>query len=333
MKKLNKICLLLLVIIVTIFIIFYFKEDKKVVDGVAKTETKDTLHKEVHFYEPEYDSRYIKNIENIQLNNDDIKNKYQFVFISDLHLSCINENEEDDTIRKTLRERNAYFYGDEDSSISKNTFKEIIDYTNNKNATALLLGGDIIDAPADSSIETFKENMSNLKTDYLYTFGNHDWSFSWNYQTEESKKEYIPKLKELVKDPYVSYLEYEDLIILAINSSTNQIEEECLDDIEKVLEKKKPTIVMMHVPIATEEIAKESLERRNRISAIGDDGGIEPSDSTQKAFDMIFSDKYKVFYILSGHVHFKIEADLNDKIHEYVTGPAFSGEINVIKIN
>ena len=52
-----------------------------------------------------------------------------------------------------------------------------------------------------------------------------------------------------------------------------------------------------------------------------------------KAFEMILSEKYKVFYILAGHVHIQMEADLNDRVHEFVTEASYFGNINVVKIN
>ena len=239
-------------------------------------------HQERVFYEPEYNAKYIRNINTIEISNEEIKNKNQFVYISDLHVSCVNEEEEDEQIRESLLKRNLDFYGDKDSSIAKNTFKEIVNYTNNKNANALLLTGDIIDSPADSSVAVLRENLNNLKTDYLYTLGNHDWSFPWDYHTENAKQVERPKFEEFMDDTGVSYLEYEDLMILAINSSTDQIEEESLDKIKQVLEKQKPTIVIMHVPISTPEIAHDSLRYRNRVSATGD-GGITPTEATRKS--------------------------------------------------
>ena len=232
-----------------------------------------------------------------------------------------------------LYNRNKEFWVDEDSSRVDNTLKEIVTFTNSEKANALLLGGDIIDSPADSSISTLKSNLNNLKTDYLYTLGNHDWSFPWDYHTENARITNLPKFNELMSDTDVSYLEYEDLVILAVNSSTNQIEQESLDKIKEVLSKQKPTIVMMHVPISTPEIAQRSAElREGRISAVGE-GGIEPTSSTQTAINMILSDEYKVFYVLGAHIHVHMEADLNERVHEYITDAAYFGTVNVIEIN
>ena len=327
MRKFEKLLYFLTIFVIVIIFIIVIRKYI-----TSKKQVQEPEKKEHIFYDPEYNSEYIKNINTINLENNDIKNKYQFVYFSDLHISQVNENEPNEQIRSNLYERNKGFWGDEDSSLSRNTFKEIINYTNNKNANALLLNGDIIDSPADSSMSVLKENLNNLKVDYLYALGNHDWSFWWDYHTENARKEQLPKFKEFMNDTEVSYLEYEDLIILAINDSTDQILESSLSKIKEVLEKKKPTIVMMHVPISTPSIATKSEEQRNRVSAVGN-GGIEPTENTRMAIDMILSDEYKVFYVLGAHIHFHLEDDLNENIHEYITDTGFNGTINVLKIN
>jgi Icc-related predicted phosphoesterase len=321
MKKIIFSILVVLVIFIAIDAGIYFKnngESEKVNSNV--------------FYEPEYNTDYITEVNNIELTNDEVKNKYQFVFVSDLQASIINENEPDEQIRNSLAERNTVFYLTNDNTKVENIFKEAINYTNNKNANALLLGGDIIDSPADSNFQFLRENLNNLKVPYLYALGNHDWSFAWDYHTKNAEEQQYPKFTEFMDDVQVSYLEYEDLIILAINDSKDQIDEEALSKIKMVLEKQKPTIVMMHVPIATEYIAEEAMRIRNRVSAIGEDG-VKPNDTTQKAIDMILSDEYKVFHILAGHVHFDMNDSINERINENICSPAYAGEISVIKIN
>ncbi len=320
MKKIKKIFYIIVVLII-IDLVFISIKKLRQTDNKLQAQAQS------------YNQKYIKQVCNVELKNDDIKNKYKFIYISDLHLSQVNENEPDEQIRTSLYNRNKEFWVDEDSSKVDNTLKEIITFTNTEKANALLLGGDIIDSPANSSISTLKNNLKNLKNDYLYTLGNHDWSYPWNYQTESAKEENLPKFEELMDDTDVSYLEYEDLIILAINSSTNQIEPECLDKIREVLSKQKPTIVMMHVPISTPEIAQKSAElREGRVSAVGE-GGIEPTESTKLAINMILSEEYKVFYVLGAHIHVHMEADLNERVHEYITDAAYFGTVNVISIN
>jgi Icc-related predicted phosphoesterase len=326
-KKTGLFLAIVVILLVTGIVIFVEKYSQSIKDSI------EVVAKEKHeFYEPEYNSDFIKNVNVVEIQNPNIKNTYQFAFMSDLQASIIDENELDEQIRESLIQRNSMFYTDNDSSQVKNIFNEMVSYANNKNVNALLFSGDIIDSPSDSNFRFLKENLKNLKVPYLYALGNHDWSFAWDYHTQNAKKVQYPKFKDIVDDVQVTYLEYEDLIILAINDSENAISEEAVNKIKKILDKQKPTIVMLHVPIGTEYISAEALRIRNQLYTIGT-GGVTPTESTQKALDMILSDKYQVFYVLAGHVHFSIQDNLNEKIVEYVTAPAFAGEFNVIKIN
>lgn len=313
-KKLLVMLLILLVIIFTIIL------------GIGKS-----LASKKIFYDPDYNQDYISSINTINIQNEKINNPYQFVYISDLHASIPDDNEPDEKIRTSLIERNEMFMN-QNSNKPEQIFPEIINYTNNKNADALLLGGDIIDSPSDSNINFLRENFKKLKTNKLYTFGNHDWTFAWDYQKKEVEEKYYPIFLEFMDDNEVSYIEYEDLIILAINNGKNQIAESAIPKVKEVLNKNKPTIVMLHVPIATEYISSEAIKIRNRVSAIGEPG-IKPNENTKQVLDMLLSKNSNVFHIIAGHVHFYIEDTLNDNIIESVSSPAYTGSINVIKIN
>lgn len=280
-----------------------------------------------------YNQKIISNINTIKIQNSNIKKHYKFVFLSDLHASIIDENEEDETIRNSLVERKKLFTNENQNKVSsEKIFPEIIKYTNNINADALLLGGDIIDSPADSNFKFLGDNLKKLKANYLYTLGNHDWTFGWDYQTKETEEKYYPKFKEFMSDTDVTYLEYEDLIVLSINNGKTKIEESAISKVKEVLEKKKPTLVMMHVPLATQNIANEEKTRRDRVTVLGEYGRT-PDSTTQEVINMILSEEYNVFYVIAGHIHLEAKDELNERIYEQVTAPAYKGNINLIEIN
>ncbi|MBP3595863.1 MAG: metallophosphoesterase [Clostridia bacterium] len=321
--------LIIICIIVIITPIYALKNKSKIVS----TSSFDYINDIKKYYNPSYNTEYITDINTIKLNSDKIKNKYQFVIASDLHASIRDDLEKDEKIRQALLERNDMFTQQHPNKIdSQQVFEEIINFTNNKNADALLLAGDIIDSPSDSNFRFLRENLKKINSQYLYTLGNHDWSFAWDYHTKNAQEKYFPKFNEFMNDIQVSYLEYEDLIVLAINDSKDLIEDAAIDKIKQVLEKKKPTIVMLHVPLATEYIAKKAIEIRNRVSAIGEHG-IKPTESTKKAIDLILSENYNVFHVISGHVHFEIEDELKKNITQTVSAPAYAGNLSVIEIN
>lgn len=336
-RKQNKLKVFFILLVIcgvcVYFIIVGNKQD-------SHAQTKKTIVKEKfleskgEYYDPEYNPEYITKVNEINLEHEGIKNKYQFVFMADLQASIIDETLEDERLKQALIDRHQEFVIQNPNQIGQEEiFDEIIEYTNQMDPDALLLGGDIIDCPAESNFALLQRELNEkLNVRYLYTLGNHDWSFSWNYHSKETQETYYPRFQEFMDDVKVSYLEYEDLIVLAINNSKERFEEEDIQKVKKVLEKKKPTILMIHVPLSTKWISEEAMRIRNRVSAIGE-YGLEPDEASQNMMDLILSDKYDVFYVLAGHVHFAVKDNLNEKVIEEISAPAFQGAINVIKIN
>ena len=336
-KKLNKVKVFLCSVIIYFAIaisLYLIVEICDKNEGSSVIRHKHLLKGKGIYYEPEYNSEYITKINEINLSHEGIKNKYQFVFITDLQASVIDDDLEDERLKQSLIDRYQEFVIQNPNQVGQEEiFDAMIEYTNDMNADALLLGGDIIDCPAESNFELLERELKdNLKVRYLYTLGNHDWSFNWDYHSKETEETYYPRFKEYMDDLQVSYLEYEDLIILSINDGKEQFEEKAIRKVKRVLEKKKPTIVMIHVPISTKKITDEELKIRDRVTSIGE-YGIEPTETSQEIMDLILSDEYDVFYVIAGHLHFGIKDNLNERVVEEVGAPAFQGVVNVIKID
>ena len=93
--------IIILVIIVVLLVILgsiIFRKNVSDSETVAKKE----------YYDAEYNSEYI-NVNTIEIENLDINNEYQFVFIADLQASILDENEEDEQIRVSLENRRNHF--------------------------------------------------------------------------------------------------------------------------------------------------------------------------------------------------------------------------------
>jgi len=296
----------------------------------------------------QYNSETISKIKEINIQKENIKNKYQFIAITDSHISIEDENESDLKIKETLTDRkNLYINSNIFQKSSDVIFSDVLEYAENRNVDSILMLGDIIDTPADSNLSFLKNELNELETSFLYTFGNHDWTYSWEYQTKETAQKYKPKILELMKiaeskveknyvkdiyiDSEVSYIEYSDLVVLAVDDGTNQITETAIPKIEMALNKNKPTLVMMHIPVATDYITSQTMAKRGASYSIGEKG-VKPHNSTKKALDIILNN-LNVFYIVSGHTHFEIEDVINERIPILVASPLYEGAITLIKIN
>jgi predicted MPP superfamily phosphohydrolase len=250
--------------------------------------------------------------------------EYEFLFIADNH-SIVIGNDDDKRCLDNALPRMGVFKNSVTGTSAADEFKQWIDYANKTKVDGLLLGGDMIDFPSNGNIELLRNNLSRLNMPYLYTLGNHDWTYPWEYFSETSETVYKPIFDEFTNgNTVVQTMEYDDFIIVSVDNSKDQMNPLIFGGLEEALAKEKPTIIMMHVPLETPSIYEKSTEMWGRDIAIGING-VYPNSDSAKFTNMICDKDSPVVAILAGHVHFSDTSKITDKITQYVTNVAYEG--------
>ena len=252
---------------------------------------------------------------------------YTFLYLSDTHMITLDGNESDQITENALGR--IQLFADTEGVTSADRFPEWIDYANEKEVNMMLFGGDIIDFPSDANLKLLKENIYKLKMPYVYTLGNHDWTYPWDYMTAKGRETYRPLFDAFTNNsPAASITEYEELVILSVDNSSNQIDPEALTVVDEALSLQKPVIVIAHVPFSTDSLLEKAKTVWNSPVSIGmaDKGGIFPDANTLAFQEKILADDSPVFCVLSGHVHFADESALNDNVVQIIGGAGYNGE-------
>lgn len=271
----------------------------------------------------EQDPDYITNIAREEIIIPGLENEYKFLFVADSHIIVTDENDSQE-ILENANPRQSFFVN-ENGIKSAELFSYWIEYANTYEVDAFLMGGDIIDYPSSANINCLKANLNQLDMPYLYTLGNHDWNYPWEYMTETSKNTLRPLFNQFMNDnTELQTIEYDDLIIMGVDDSTNQVDADSIDEIEDILKIGKPVIIMLHVPIATKALNEEATIVWGNSIVLGD-GGISPDINSQRFLDMILAEDSPVVAVLAGHVHFANTDMLNGRIVQYVTDAAYKG--------
>lgn len=265
-----------------------------------------------------------------------LEREYNFLFLTDSHL-IIPGVEDTEEVKEYSEQRLKEFNVENsmDSDMVPEQFSIWIQDVNQNGIDAFLLGGDIIDYPSDANLNYLQENLKLLKVPYLYTLGNHDWTYPWDYMTQYGIENYIPQLAPFMdSNAPIHYLEYEDLVLVAIDNSTNQIHPNALEEYEKILKKEKPVIVMLHVPLLTQSALTKAKEIWSSpvILGGGNYGGIYPDESSTKFMEMTTSNDSPVVAVLAGHAHFHDRDMVNEKIVQIVGDAGFKGKATLIQI-
>lgn len=259
-----------------------------------------------------------------------LKKTYRFLFVSDTHV--IVPDAQDELRVQELGSSRMNYFRNRKWMTSEEQFPYWMEYANKNHVDGLLMGGDIIDYPSFANIRYMKNNLDTLQMPYLYVFGNHDWTYPWEYMTHTASKLYKPLLKQFIKgNDAAQILEYEDLVILGIDDSTNRVDEEALPIVQQALELGKPVIVMLHVPLQTDTLMEKSIKGWGTALMIGEDA-IKPDEATQKFLDMILNENSPVCAVLAGHVHLEDTSPLNDRITQYVVEMSSKGNGILVEV-
>lgn len=256
-----------------------------------------------------------------------ITKDYDLLFLSDTHMIVL-DGTEDTQVTDNALPRTGLFK-DSEGRDSYENFPVWMEYANETGMDMVLLGGDIIDFPSGANIAFLAQNLETLKMPYCYTLGNHDWTYPWEYMTETGRQQYRPLFHSFTQEnPAASVTEYEELVILCVDNSSNQVDADALSVTTEALSMGKPVIVLLHVPFSTKTLLGQAAAMWNSPVSIGmaDQGGIFPDANTAAFQEQILGENSPVVCILAGHVHFSDESMLTDSVVQLVAGAGYGNE-------
>lgn len=234
-----------------------------------------------------------------------VEGAYDILFLTDCHVVIMDERD-DAQVAESAPARYAEFQNAEGISAAEQ-FADWIDYANEQGVDAVLLGGDIIDYPTEGCLAYLEEQLGRLEMPYLYTMGNHDWTFPWEYMTEKGRETYLPLLEPYTAgDPLFQTWETKDFAIIAVDDSPGQVNAEALRQYKEFTKTEKPMIVLVHVPFLTQSVLTQAREVWDSSVVIGGGnyGGIYPDKVSEEFVDLITAEESLVELVLAGHVHF-----------------------------
>ncbi len=253
--------------------------------------------------------------------------EYKFLYVTDAHI-IVSDDTESEKVKQYALKRMESFAQNNDLSIKKQ-FEIWLSEAEQEQVDAVLLGGDIIDFPSDANINYLDEHLSNIDVPYLYTPGNHDWTYPWEYMTEHAEENYLSLLKPYMQsNSSIQQMEFEEFIIVSIDNSTNQIAPEALEEYKTILQKGKPVIVMLHVPLSTQSVLTKAKEtwRSGVVLGSGNYGGIYPDEVSTEFINLTTAEDSPVVAVLAGHVHFYDKDMINENIVQIVGDAGYKGQ-------
>lgn len=264
-----------------------------------------------------------------------LEKEYDLLFVTDAHV-VVRDEYADQSVTKHDEERYPMFVngGGVDSQTQ---FEAYIRYANEQGVDGVLFGGDIIDSPSDAKLDWLAEQMSLLEMPYLYVPGNHDWTYPWEYMTEEGRRNYLALLEPFTQgNTEINALDFGEFMVVGVNDSANQVSEAAFPEFDRLYEMGKPMIVMTHVPFLTQSVLGRAREVWSSPTVIGGGnyGGIYPDEYSERLVELITAADSPVELVLAGHVHFydKDVIDGPKDVLQLVGAAGYEGNVMLLHI-
>ena len=299
--------------------------------GQNKTENADTKHQESIEITPEA-------IDTCQITIPGISREYDLLFFTDTHIIIPETSKEiSQEIRDYSSQRLSEFAG-ESQFASSDLFQALLSYANDTKPDAVLLGGDIIDSPSPSNMDFLGNSLEKLEIPYIYTPGNHDWTYPWEYMTETAVNDYLPPLSPYMNgNTSIHTLELDDFIIAAVDNSSNQINPDALETYKAILTLDKPVLLLVHVPFYTPSLLEEAsgFWQQSVVLGGGVHGGTYPNEISAEFMGLTTAASSPVAAVIAGHVHFPHVSDMEGEkdIPQIVGDAGFKGRATRIHIS
>ncbi len=223
-------------------------------------------------------------------------------------------------------------------------FTEALARSNQLEVDATVLTGDITSFPSWAGIEAIAEGLATLSEPYLYTLGNHDWSFPFLEWNDATRDEYYPRFHSIIDgSPHCQVKEVGGVKLIALDNSNYQISRAQLNFLEEQLSTGLPCMLFIHIPIFIRSLMPAVLKKwKNPIVMAATEGWdselIARSDflareTTRMCYKFLTEGASEnIVGIFCGHVHFAHADAYRPNRFQYVTDPGFDGGFRLIRL-
>lgn len=262
---------------------------------------------------------------------------FELLHISDIHLTYADDRDDERKLA-LAKDRRQYF-----TDAQENLDAAAADAR--RTGALMICTGDLLDFVSWANIDAARRFTD--ENDCFFAAGNHEFSLyvgeAW--EDEAYRNQSLEKVQSAYKnDIRFSVRTVNGVKLIAIDNSYYLFDRSQLEGLRKECAEGMPVILMMHVPLYAEDIAREIMEVRSEPCAYvmnAPDGLLagysehrrrqqRADDITREAYDYIVSEP-AIKAVIAGHVHGEpIESRINDRLIQYTVGTRSARRITVI---
>ncbi len=262
-------------------------------------------------------------IEQIHLTIPSLTKEYRFLHFSDTHIAyAYPEDSAEDTALAEKQSKTWSAFG----NTAVENFELLMQETAERNVDALLMAGDIADYYSESNLRYLTEKLSDCGAEPIYVYGNHEGaSYVKNLG---DPRQFYPDYRGLMGDtPDFHVRDFGAFLVAAVDNSDHHIRKEQLEKLQEVFDRGLPVLLLMHIPLSTEEILPPMEQKWGKNPAYFMLGTDAEPETTREFCRMVMAEDSPVAAVFAGHVHFQHSGEFSAGRMQYTTAPGCCFEV------
>lgn len=256
---------------------------------------------------------------------------YTFTHISDAHVAHAEETDTEEVRAFAAKQAGRWCIPE---ISSQEAFEDALRYTEEIGAEALMVTGDCIDYLMNSNLTYVKRKLKELKTQVLYAFGNHEcghYELLPDMEYKERAYEFYDEL--MFGSPAYWVKDYGEFLVVGLDNSTHKISEEQMQFLKEQISENRPILLMMHIPLYTEEIVAPIVEKWSEEEIVYFTLGNNQDPQEVKEFcELVKAPDNNIAAIFSGHIHLAWQGEVREGLMQYTAAPTFETYIRKITV-
>lgn len=249
---------------------------------------------------------------------------FKVVHVSDSHIVRVDNRDTEEirayALKRSYMERKpgCYYFGDH--FWGEHYLEEAVGLARQEGAV-IVHTGDMVTYYGPASLEYAGRRLAS--DDFIATVGNHEyWLAEDKKDVSANESVCLPGLEKAFGKGVKSYeREINGVVFFVFNNASQLVTKETVDAFERAVAKKKPLVLVCHVPLCTKDIHQSSC-------------GWTDGKHDQLTVDFVERVRREplVKAILAGHIHGQVKSQFSDTAVEFVADALFNGAAQEIVI-
>lgn len=208
-------------------------------------------------------------------------------------------------------------------------FDEVLKLADEQMADGLFLCGDVANYYVADTIEYIRSRLRRVSTEIMYVCGNHEGLIPG--QNRNLRDAYPDYEDMMYHSPAGWARDFGEFLIVGMDNGDRKITQEQIDFLKAQIDKAKPILLLMHIPMITDSIIDPvKAEHGENGPAYFLFGKPDDTELSRQFCEIVKRPDNNIAAVFAGHIHLSHAGEFAPGRMQYTSAPSFMGVVRKV---